>query len=124
MSLAWPESLVAAVRGLKSVFAFFSRHRLAGVPLDLPLRFVVMAAGQVWLRRRLGPRQAVLACTAVLLAKEVFDVFAVRDPVHPKSPNWGDVADVVSGLAGIAAAETLIRLRRRALNRRSGARGG
>jgi len=114
MPLAWPRPLVEAVRGFKRMEGFISNHAIGGIPLDWPLRLLVLGGAYLWLRPRLGPRRAAALCIGGLLLKEAFDCLAVLDPRHPRPPDWGDVADVLSGLAGLVAAE----LMSRATNRR------
>jgi hypothetical protein len=109
--LAWPRLLVEGVRAFKAIEGFFSDHAVCGIPLDLPLRFIVLGGAYLWLRPRLGPRRAATLCGALLLLKEVFDCFAVLDLRHPRPPDWGDAADVLSGLAGLVAAELIVRWR-------------
>jgi len=105
------------VRHLKSVFALFSEHKLLGVPLDWPLRFLALAGLYVLLRRRLRPRPAAGVCLALLLLKEAFDCFAVLNPLRPRPPDAGDLADVLSGLLGLVAAALLLHvLHRRGRN--------
>ena len=48
-------------------------------------------------------------CAAILLAKETFDIVGVLDPARPRWPGMDDLADIVSGAAGIAAAEGIRR---------------
>jgi hypothetical protein len=108
----WPAGLIAAVRAVKNVEAFFSQHALCGIPCDWPLRFVALGAAYRGLRPHCGPRWAASVCVGVLLAKEVFDCFAVLDPWHPRPPDWGDAADVLTGLAGIAAGMIVSRRRK------------
>ena len=97
---------------IKEVFAFFTHHYLFGIPLDLPFRFVVLGAGYLLLQRKFSRRGSAAICITVLLFKETFDLFAVQRFPWPKPPDWSDLADVVSGLAGIGFAELILRLRR------------
>ena len=114
MHPTWPPSLVAAVRKIKNVFASFSHHHVLGIPLDWPLRFVLLGGLYLILHSRLGRWRTALFCVAVLLAKELFDIIAVRDLFHPKPPDRGDLADILSGLAGIASGALIVCIRRRA----------
>lgn len=108
----WPPSPGSVIRGVKGLSTFSGHRGLLGVPLDLLLRFALIAGPNHVLTRRLGLLWALGICCAPLPDKDTSDVFAVQDPGHPKSPDWGDAADVASGLAGIAPAERHIRLRR------------
>ena len=106
----WPPWLVEAVPAVKNVEALFSQHTLWGMPLDWPLRFVVLGGLYLILQRRLSRRRSAVVCIAVLLLKEAFDCFAVLQPWHPRPPDLGDLADVASGLLGLVCAE-LVRSR-------------
>ncbi len=101
----WPPWLVEAVRAIKNVEALFSQHTLCGVALDWPLRFIVLGGLYLILQRRLSRRQSAAVCIVVLLLKETFDCFVVLQPWHPRPPDLGDLADVVSGLLGLVCAE-------------------
>lgn len=111
--VAWPGWLVAGVRALRSVFAWFSEHTLLGVPLDWPVRFILIAGLYLFLRIRFSTRIAATLSLGLLLGKEFFDVFAHRDLLLPRSPDWGDAADIASGLVGLAAAFLIDRRHRR-----------
>jgi len=113
MHSMWPPFLVSAIQRIKAMFAFFNYHSVLGIPLDWPLRFVLLGGLYLALQSRLGRRRTAFLCVALLLAKALFDILAIRDWSHPKPPNRGDLADILSGLAGIAAAEMIVRLRRR-----------
>lgn len=115
MVIHWPASWIAAVRGLKALFAFFSHHHVLGVPLDLPLRFVGLAALMVILRRWLSARSAVIVCAVILFTKELFDIVAVQDLSQPRLPHADDLLDIASGLAGIALGLWLARITQRPL---------
>lgn len=108
------------VRSLKAVFAFFSDHRLLGIPSDLILRFFILGCAYLAFRERLGRKRCALVCIVVLVCKELFDVVAVQNLLHPRWPDWGDVADILSGLLGIACAEAVAQIRRWVRWRRSG----
>jgi hypothetical protein len=101
----WPPWLVKAVRAVKNSEALFSQHTLCGVPLDWPLRFIVLGGLYLILQRRLRRRRAAAICTAILLLKETLDCFAVLKPWCPRPPDLGDLADVASGLLGLVCAE-------------------
>lgn len=100
----WPAWLVDAVRGVRAVFAWTSAHTLAGVPLDWIVRFVVIGGLYLVLRRRLPRRVAGGIVVALLLVKELFDIVAHQDLLLLRAPDFGDLADILSGLAGVAAA--------------------
>jgi hypothetical protein len=119
--LAWPKSLIHAVRTIRSAFAWVSEYELLGVPLDWLVRFVVLGVMYTVLRRYLSRRWAAWLTIAVLLGKELFDLFAHQDLLRPPAPNWGDLADVISGLLGLGTAMAIERLRR---GRRPAGRGG
>lgn len=110
--IKWPTNLVNAIHKVKEIFAFFAHHYLFGIPLDLPLRFVVLGGAYLLLQRKFSRKRSAAVCITVLLLKEIFDLFVVRRFPWPKPPNWGDLADVVSGLAGIGVAELILRFRR------------
>lgn len=108
-----PPFLINIVHRIKAVFAFFSHHRVLGIPLDWPFRFIFLCGLYLALQSRLGRHRTAFLCVALLLAKELFDIFAVQDFSHPKPPNRGDLADILSGLAGIAASAMIVWIRRR-----------
>ncbi|GMU34993.1 MAG: hypothetical protein AMXMBFR20_28650 [Planctomycetia bacterium] len=112
---SWPTWLVNFVHSLRSVFAWFAHHSVLGIPLDWPARFVLIVALYALCRLRLSPRGAAVVAVTVLLAKELFDIFAHLDLFRPRAPDWGDAADIASGLAGLC----LARLIDRRLTRRS-----
>ena len=101
-----------AVRKLKDLFAFFSNHHVLGIPLDWPVRFVLIGGLYILLQTKLSAKRSCAICLAVLLLKETFDVFAVRSFSWARLPDWGDAADIAVGLAGIACAILVVRLRR------------
>ncbi len=107
LAFTWPDGLVCAVRTFKAACAWFSEHTLLGVPLDWPLRAVLVGGLYALLRRRGSRRRAVLICSALLVAKELFDVFATRHPLRPPLPDAGDLADLAAGLVGLLVAESL-----------------
>ncbi|MFA5865307.1 MAG: hypothetical protein WC975_11550 [Phycisphaerae bacterium] len=109
----WPKSYILVAHKIKNLFAFLTHHYLFGIPLDLPFRFVLLGAGYLLLQRKFSRGRSAAICITVLLIKETFDLFAVQRFPWPKPPNLGDLADVVSGLAGIGVAEIILRLRRR-----------
>jgi hypothetical protein len=109
----WPESLVTFVRGVKGIFGAIKASRFWGIPLDLPFRFLVACGLYIVLTSRWSRRKAFLCVFGILIAKEVFDMFAVRafDRIHWPDPR--DFLDVFSGLAGVASAEGFIRIFRK-----------
>ena len=112
LRIPWPTFLVDAVRAVRGAFAWVSEHTLLGIPLDWPVRFVLLAVMYTVLRRWLSARLAAGLTIAVLLAKELFDVLVHQDLLSPRAPDWGDLADVVSGLLGVGAAIAFERRRR------------
>lgn len=112
----WPGPIVEAVRAVKGVFAWCSQHAVLGVPIDWIVRFAVLGGLYAVLARRIGAARSMIVCGAILLAKETFDILAVLDPARPRWPGVDDLADILSGVAGIAAAEGVRRIivRRRA----------
>jgi len=117
----WSVWLVQLVHALKTALGWFSEHELLGVPLDWLVRFVVLGVMYTVLRRYLSRRWAAWLTIAVLLGKELFDIFAHQNLLRPRAPNWGDLADVISGLLGLGTAMAIERLRR---GRRPAGRGG
>ncbi len=107
----WPPALVTVVRKVKTFFGWFSSHTLAGIPLDWLVRFVVLGLAYWLLARKMGRRAAAAVCIAVLLTSELLELVCNRCFPHIHTPDWGDLADVLSGLAGIAAAEGIRRLK-------------
>lgn len=113
LMIHWPTSWIAFIQKVKSIFGFFKHHFLLGMPLDLPFRFVLLGGVYLLLQRKLTRGKSAVLCIVLLLSKEIFDLFAVQQFSWPKSPNWGDMADVISGLAGIGMAEVILRCRAR-----------
>ncbi|GEM_PF-1171755 len=111
MTIPWPDSLVASVRAAKRFLGFFTGYTIAGVPLDLPTRFLFLGVLHLRLRRGLSFRASATSGICLLLAVELLELIAVRDPFHPHLPDLGDVVDLASGCAGILAAEALRRSR-------------
>jgi len=109
----WSPRTVRMVRAVKDFFGLFSGTSVAGIPLDWPLRFLVLGALHGLLRRKLTLRTAAAIGTGLLLATEVLEIFATRRPHALYWPDMGDAADVISGLAGIGVAELLLRSRRK-----------
>ncbi len=110
ITIAWPAWLVHVIRGFRNFCAWCSEHTVIGIPRDWPLRFVVLAAMYGFLRRWLSARRTAAITIAILLGKEIFDIVAHED-LRPRAPNWGDAADILSGLAGIALAAWLVERR-------------
>ncbi len=108
--LQWPDWLVALVRAVKHGMGFFSTHSLMGVTLDLPVRFVLLGGLYLMLQRWLRRRYAAVVVVSILLGTELFEIFGVRNPFHPVSPNRDDLLDILSGLAGLATAELFRRV--------------
>jgi hypothetical protein len=99
----WPEPLVFVIRSIREGFAWVSEHTLLGIPLDLPLRFLLMVGIYRCLRVRLPVRMAVLVALVILIGKELFDIVAHRN-LQPRAPDWGDLVDAASGLLGLGIA--------------------
>lgn len=115
MKIPWPEGLVAAVRHVKLFFGWFSAHSVAGIPADWIGRFVLLGLVYFVLTRGIRRRYAAALCMGVLVGSELLELIWYRSlTIH--NPDSGDVADVLTGVAGIAAAEASLRLwnRRRA----------
>lgn len=106
----WPGPIVEAVRAVKGVFAWCSQHAVLGVPADWIVRFFILGAMHLVIARRIGAARSMVVCGAILLAKETFDIVAVLDPARPRWPGVDDLADILSGAAGIAAAEGIRRV--------------
>jgi hypothetical protein len=109
----WPVIIVDAVRATRRFFAWFSQNTVVGVPLDWPLRFVLIGALYMLLCRWTTRRRAAVFAASLLIAKEALDIFAHLDLLAPRPPDWGDAADCAAGLLGIAAAELFFRVRSR-----------
>lgn len=112
LTVRWPTTLLTLVRGTKQCMAFFSNHSLMGVPADWPVRFIMLGGLYLALQSRLSRRYALAITMLIFLGTELFELFAIRDPLHPLSPDWGDIGDILSGLSGITAAELLARKQR------------
>ena len=109
MLLNWSPTTIRLVRGIKRFFGLFSGTAIAGIPLDWPLRFVVLGGLHGALRRRISPRSAAITCLTVLVGTELLEIIAVQNLHRLRWPDWGDAADVASGVSGIIAAEILSR---------------
>jgi hypothetical protein len=109
----WPESLVEFVRGIKEMFGAVKASAFWGIPLDLPFRFLLAFGLYLAFASRWSRRRAFLCVFGILVAKEFFDMFAVRviDRIH--WPDLGDYLDILSGLVGIACGEGFMRIRTR-----------
>jgi len=116
----WPAALVSIVRFVKGCFGHLSQQSILGVPLDLPARVVVFGVLYSVLRRKLSRRWAAGACVLLLPLTELFEIVAVQSFPRLKGPGWDDVADVLSGLVGIALAAWLVDARRRSRATASG----
>ncbi len=113
MLLDWSPTAVDFVRGIKHFFGLFSGTQIGGVPLDWPLRFVLLGGLHLLLRRRLPLLRAAAVGLGLLLATESLEIVATRTPGKLYWPDAGDVADLGSGLLGILAAERVRRLWRK-----------
>lgn len=106
----WPATVVEAVRAVKGGFAWCSQHAVLGVPIDWIVRFFSLGGLHLVVARRIGAARSACICGAILIAKETFDVVAVLDPARPRWPGVDDLADILSGAAGIAVAEGVRRV--------------
>lgn len=107
-----PPWLVHAVRTVKQFAGFFSENSLAGVPLDWVVGFVVAGFVITLLTWKMRARRAAILVTALLLATEAIEVFAVLNIWRPRLPDLGDATDVAAGVLGIVAAALIGRWRR------------
>lgn len=107
VSQPWPDGIIWFVTILKTFFGFFRDHSFFGVPLDLPFRFVGIGFLYWILRKRVSLVMAFSVCLGILLAKELFDMFAVRALRSIHWPEIADLLDLLSGLAGMAFAESV-----------------
>ncbi len=112
-NISWPPQLISAVRAVRHLFARISEETLLGVPLDWPVRFVLVGAVYCILRIRLSTRAAAAIVLAFLFGKELFDIVAHQN-LQPRAPDLGDLADLASGLAGLFCGGLIIRRLRRA----------
>ena len=62
MTPQWPDWLIELVRAVKRSLGFFSDRSVLGVPLDLPVRFLVIGGFYLMLQWRLSRRAAAVDC--------------------------------------------------------------
>lgn len=96
--------MIDFLRRIRSFFSYFSELELFGVPLDLPFHFAVGFAGFLLLRPWLGVKRSAISLGALMLAKELADVFAKSRLEYIRPPTLDFVLDLVFGLLGISAA--------------------
>jgi hypothetical protein len=109
IAVAWSPAVVRTVRSVKHFLGWFSGTAVLGIPLDWPARFIGLGLLHALARRRLGPRGSAALCLALLVGSEILEIFASRVPGRYFWPDLGDLADVLSGMAGVLAAEWLAR---------------
>lgn len=103
MPIEWSPSTVEFVRTIKNFFGLFSGTTVCGIPLDWPLRFVILASLCLVFARWLQRRTAVAVCLLILAGSESLEIVASRTPGKLYWPNAGDAADLAAGLLGIIA---------------------
>lgn len=112
MLIDWPPGLVTAVQQVKAFFGLFSEHELAGIPLDWIIRPLALGGLYLLLRLRMSGIYATAICVSILFASEFIELICTQHFPRIDAPGWDDLADVLTGVAGIAAAEGIRRLRR------------
>jgi len=99
-AILWPTALVRCIRAVRDACGWCSETHILGIPLDWPVRLALLAGLYVLLRFRLSARWTTAITLTILLGKELFDILVHQD-LRPRAPDWGDAADILSGLAGI-----------------------
>jgi hypothetical protein len=112
MPIDWSLTLVTAVRQVKDFFGLFSSHTLAGIPLDWIVRPAILGGFYLLLRLRTSGSRAAAVCVSILLVSEFLELICTQHFPRLDAPGWDDLADVLTGVTGIAAAEGIRRLRR------------
>jgi hypothetical protein len=96
------EHVLDALRELRNGFEFFSKMRVLGVPVDWFFH-LAFAAVIAWGASRVLPlRRVVMLVVALIVGKELFDVFAKTRLDYIRPPGADLALDVSAGLAGLA----------------------
>ncbi|MDO9694864.1 MAG: hypothetical protein Q7W56_09035 [Candidatus Latescibacteria bacterium] len=110
------EWVLDVLREIRGGMEYFSRMRVLGVPVDWFFH-LVFAAAIAWGASRLLPlRRVVLLAVALIVGKELFDIFAKTRVEYIRPPGADLALDITAGLAGLALGCWLARrfpLRRR-----------
>jgi hypothetical protein len=110
------EQVLNVLRDIRAGFEFFSRMRVLGIPVDWFFH-LVFAAVIVWVTARFLPmRRVIQLAVGLILAKELFDIFAKTRAEYIRPPGADLALDITAGLAGVALGWYLARrfpLRRR-----------
>lgn len=105
----WPSWLIEISHAVRHFCLTVSSTVVYGIPLDWPFRFVFIGLLFFLLQLRLARRRAAYIAALLLISKELYDVYIHQDLFHPGTPDWGDVADIASGLGGLFAAMLITR---------------
>lgn len=114
------ERILDAARAVKGFFNWFSTAQIAGVPIDWVFHLGV-ATLIAWIAAAFLPRKRVWQLgVALVLTKELFDVFAKTRLEYIRPPGADITLDVACGVAGLFLGLWLAR--RAPLPRRGGRR--
>jgi hypothetical protein len=111
------ESLVALARWARRTLYEISRLRLGGLDVDVVLHFGLGALIFGWAERRMGARRAALLLGALILAKEVADLFLKSSIQYIRRPTLPIVLDIVTDIATGVAGGLTVHLVRKARRR-------
>ncbi|MBK8267425.1 MAG: hypothetical protein IPK83_03625 [Planctomycetes bacterium] len=105
----WPSWLIEISQAVRHFCERVKSTNVYGIPLDWPFRFVFIGFLFFLLQLRLARRRAAYIAALLVISKELYDVYIHQDLFHPGTPDWGDVADIASGLGGLFAAMFITR---------------
>jgi len=112
--------LIEVARWVRRTLYEISGARILGIDVDIVLHFGLGALIFAWAERRMGARRAALLLGALILAKEVADLFLKSSIQYIRRPTVPIVLDIVTDIAtgvlgGLAVhlVRTLRRRRRR-----------
>lgn len=109
------------LRQIRGLFNRFSAMEVFGVHIDWVFHLIGAAAIVFVARRYLAERRVVLLTIGLLVAKELFDVFAKTRLEYIRAPGLDLLFDMTAGLVGLALGLWLARRRDRRTAAESGA---
>ena len=112
------DTLIALARWARRTLYEISRARFFGLDVDIVLHFGLGALIFAWAERRMGARRAALFLGALILAKEVADLFLKSSIQYIRRPTVPIVLDIVTDIATGVAGGLAVHLVRKARGRR------